>query len=726
MSDKRPQTLAALPQGLQQNPALADWIAVSPDRTITLRTGKVELGQGVLTALAMIAAEELEVPVSSIRVQGADSARGPHEFMTVGSLSVETSGACVRLAAAQARQLLLAKAAAALGVSVSELVVRDGQLRTKDGRCTDYWKLQAGQPFEGTVSGDVPPKDPALHHTVGKHAQRVDIEGIVFGDRPFVNDLVRPGMLHGRVVRSPNPRAVLEQVDVDPVQSLPGVVQVLRDGSFLGVVAEREEQAQVAAERLRAVARFSDPHSLPEAGSLPDLLSERLVGSFPLRNGMPLQEPVPPLHEPGGATHTLRATYTRPYLMHASIGPSAALARYCDGKLEVHCATQGVDFLAAVIAQVLGMTASDVRVIHSPGSGCYGHNGTDDAGLDAALLACAVPGRYVLLKWTRADEHGCEPYGAPMRIDVQASLDADARVIAYNSDVYSCTHIGRAFPGSQSCALLAGQQRERALPPPTPRPFLVPEGGLHRNAWPIYNFAAPRVIKHLAQPLGLRTSSLRSLGAFGNVFAIESMMDELAAAAGRDPIEFRSAHLDDRRAIAVIEAGAARFGYRAPKPAPDEQRPLGRGMAFACYENHKAYAAVFVELEVDLARYAIRLRRAVIAADAGQIIDPDGLSNQLEGGFVQSASWTLKEAVGFDTQRVTSLDWESYPILTFDEVPNVEVVLLDQPQERCRGAGEATQGPTPAAIANALFDACGARLRDTPFTSERVKAALLG
>jgi nicotinate dehydrogenase subunit B len=410
--------------------------------------------------------------------------------------------------------------------------------------------------------------------------------------------------------------------------------------------------------------------------------------------------------------------------MHASIGPSAALARFDGERLEVSCASQGVSVLALSLAQVLKMEPSQVRVVHVEGAGCYGHNGSDDTALEAALLARALPGRPVLLKWTRQDEHAFEPYGPAMRVDVQASVDAAGRIVAYSHDVYSYTHIGRAMPLGSSSALLAAQQLEQPFKVPRPRPMLAPQAGVHRNAEPLYDMPAPRVIKHLAGNAPLRTSSLRGLGAFTNVFAIESMMDELAHAAGLDPIAFRLAHLRDARARAVIEAGAARAAWGAPKGESDARRPRGRGMAFSRYENHKCFAAVFVELEVDLADFAIRLLRAVIAADAGLIIDPDGLCNQLEGGFVQAASFTLKEQVAFDERRITSLDWQSYPILTFEEVPEIDVVLLDRPDRKARGAGEATTGPTPAAIANAVFDACGARLRATPFTPERLRAAL--
>jgi CO/xanthine dehydrogenase Mo-binding subunit len=313
-----------------------------------------------------------------------------------------------------------------------------------------------------------------------------------------------------------------------------------------------------------------------------------------------------------------------------------------------------------------------------------------------------------------------------MRIELDASVDAAGRVVAYNHDVYSYTHIGRAMPGGKSSALLAAQQLAEPFAIPRPRPMLMPQGGLHRNAEPLYQIPNVRVVKHLTGNAPVRTSSLRSLGAFTNVFALESMMDELAAAAGADPLAFRLAHLRDERARAVIEAGAGRAGFGKGKRQGDPRRPLGRGMAFARYENHKCYAAVFVELQVDLSTFGIHLTRAVIAAEAGLIVDPDGLENQLEGGFIQAASWTLKEQVRFDAHRILSLDWETYPIFRFEDVPEIEVVLLDRKDLPPLGAGEATTGPTPAAIANAVYDACGARLRSIPFTPARLRAALYG
>jgi CO/xanthine dehydrogenase Mo-binding subunit len=717
---------ANLPDSLRKNPDLDSWLQLDADtRTVRVRTGKVELGQGITTALALIVAEELDVSLQRIRVECADSARPPFEFLTVGSMSVETSGVSLRLAAAEARDCLLARAAEALGVEQSSLQVQDGEIRSPHGeRRTDYWQLARGRRFERQVSGAIAPKPARDHRLVGQRAQRVDMAELVFGERRFVNDLTRPGMLHARSVRCVRPGARLVSVELESVRRLPGVVHVQRDGSFLAVVAEREEQAQAAAQRLAELAQYDQGASLADSRGLPERLPEHVFGSYPLQDGTPVVAPVPALVRPPEAAHELYASYTRPYLMHASIGPSAALARMQDGKLEIHCASQGVSVLAAVLAQLLSLPPANVRVVHVPGPGCYGQNGCEDAVLEAALLARALPGRTILHKWSRQDEHAFEPYGPAMRVDVRASLSRDGRVIAYNHDVYSPTHIGRPFPAGRVSPLLAAQELAEPFAAPPPRPVLAPQVGVHRNAWPIYDFPAPRVIKHLVAGVGPRTSSLRGLGTFGNVFACESMLDELAHAAGRDPATLRLSHLDDPRARAVIEAGLERAGALGALPSDGEQRPRGRGMAFAQYENEKCYAAVFVDVEIDLGSCEIRLLRAVIAADAGQIIDPDGLENQLEGGFVQSASWTLKEEVQFDAGGIRSLDWESYPILRFDEVPPVELVLLDRPDAPPLGAGEASIGPTPAAIANAVFAACGVRLRATPFTPARLRAAL--
>jgi CO/xanthine dehydrogenase Mo-binding subunit len=481
------------------------------------------------------------------------------------------------------------------------------------------------------------------------------------------------------------------------------------------VVAEREEQAVLARERLAASARWEEKASLP-ADAFEDLLA-RPRQSFPVIDGTPTRDPVSARAETPGAAITLAARYLRPYHMHASIGPSSALAHLDGDRLTIWSHSQGVAVLRHALAPVLGMSPDAIRVIHVEGAGCYGHNGADDAALDAALLARAVPGSPVLVQWMRDDEHAWEPYGPAMVVDLHGSLDPSSRVHDWSHEVYSHTHLGRAIPAQGSSSLVAAWHREPPLPRTRSEPRLEAHAGIHRNADPIYSFPRKRVVKHFVADPPLRVSSTRSLGAYANVFAIESFMDELALAGGRDPLAFRLAHLDDPRGREVLQAAAARAGWRS---AGGNGR--GQGLAFARYKNAKCYAAVVVDVEVDRASGAIRLLRAVIAADAGEVVDPDGLVNQLEGGFIQAASWTLREEVRFDTTRITSRDWESYPILGFAEIPEVETLVLDRPGAPFLGAGEATQGPTPAAIANAVAHATGLRLRRIPFTPERVLA----
>ena len=501
---------------------------------------------------------------------------------------------------------------------------------------------------------------------------------------------------------------------------MPGVMAVVHDGSFLGVVAQREEQAINAAAALRAHARWSEQETLPALNDLHAWLLAQPALSFRVVDGVPVEGPINPIDVPAGAARTLRATYTRPFHMHASIGPSAALAQWTDAALTVWTHSQGVYLLRGALAQALGVEADAVRVIHVEGPGCYGHNGADDAALDAALLARVVPGRPVRLQWTREDEHAWEPYGPAMVVKLQASLDGHGRLLDWNHDVWSNTHMARALPYGDRSALLAAWHRASPLPRPQPFPMLAYHAGIHRNADPLYAVPRRRIVKHFVENTPLRVSSTRSLGAYANVFAIESFMDELAHAAGTDPLDFRLQYLDDVCARAVLQAAAERAGW----PRRRTEFGRGSGIGFARYKNQKCYAAVVVDVRVDLTTAEIRLERAVIAADAGQIVDPSGLANQLEGGVIQSASWTLKEQVVFDRTRVTSVDWESYPILTFTEAPEIETVLLDQPGQPFLGSGEATQGPTAGAIANAIFAAIGVRLRQIPFTPDRVRAAV--
>ncbi|MBX3011780.1 MAG: xanthine dehydrogenase family protein molybdopterin-binding subunit, partial [Caldilineaceae bacterium] len=641
------------------------------------------------------------------------------------------SGNAIRHAAAEARQLLLQLAHEELDATSAPeaLVVQDGTVTDPaTGRQTNYWKLFGGQHFGRPVTGTVPPKAFKAHTLVGQAVPRLDLPAKVTGLPSFVHDLRLPSMVYGRVVRPPAYAAQLIAVDEASVRQLPGLLAVVRDGSFLGVIAEREEQAIAASAALQAAAVWDNPTQLPQPDQLYAHLLSQPTQSQLVVDGALTQEPIPAMETPLQATHTHNATYYRPYQMHASLGPSAAVAQWVDGKLTVWSHSQGVYPLRAALAQVLRVEPAAIHVIHQEGAGCYGHNGADDVALDAALLARAIPGRPLALQWMRADEHAWEPYGPAMAVQLQASLDQEGTVIAWNEDIWSYPHSGRPRPGTatvgEPSGLLAAWHLEQPFPAPTNRIMGGRHSGSFRNGDPRYAFTQRRVVNHHVDQSPLRTSSLRSLGAYANIFAIESFMDELALAAGIDPVAYRLRHLADERAKAVIQAAAHQVNWQ-PRHQP-AGTGRGRGIAFAQYKNIQCYAAVVVEVTVDRASGVIQLDRAVIAADAGQIVNPDGLSNQLEGGFVQAASWTLLEEVGFDQHGITSRDWESYPILRFTAAPVIETVLLNRPDLPFLGSGEASQNPTPAAIANAVFDAIGVRLRQLPLTPARVCAALVG
>ena len=708
---------------LAENPRVEDWITVRADGYVEVRTGKVEIGQRITTAVALVAARELGVPFDRVVMAPARTGRSPDEGYTSGSNSMEQSGHAVRLAAATARRELVERAARRLGVDAATLETGDGVVRSREtNRTLRFEELVEGDPLALPVDPEAVPLDHGERAPRSPRVEPLHLRGLVTGTLRFVHDLCPEGVLHARVVRPPHYHAALVEL-ADGIEGQVGGARLVRDGSFLAVAAEDERQAIRAAARVAAAARWASTRGLDERPMAEQLLGNRRE-SFPVRDCRPREEPVP--EPPPDAPRTVRAVYERPYQMHGSLGPSAALARFDTDRLTVWTHSQGVYPLRASIAEALGLAPESVDVEHAPGAGCYGHNGSDDAALEAALVARAIPGRPVLLKWTREDEHAWEPYGPAMRMELSAHLDDGGAVRYWSHETYSDTHVVRARPGA------GGPQADRFLAPrylaspvrePARAPNLTVNGGIHRNATPPYAFPETRIVKHLVHDLPLRVSALRTLGAYANVFAAESFMDELAHAAGADPLDYRRRHLEDPRTRAVLDAAAERFGWAERTAQTANEAPgTGRGIAVARYKNAKGYCAVAVEARVgDDA--TVHLLRAVIAADAGEIVDPDGLAAQLEGGFVQAASWTLLETVAWDRDGITSRDWESYPIIRFDAIPEIETVLVDRPGEPFLGAGEASCGPAGAAITNAVFDATGVRARRLPLTPEHLRAA---
>ena len=701
-----------LPGMLAANKRLDSWLRIDPVGTVTVFSGRVELGQGNTTALAQIAAEELDIAFMRIRMIPVDTSRSPNEGVTAGSNSIEAGGAALRAAAAEARVLLVQLAAQKLDVPAEALIVDDGLLFTKDGaKKISYWELAADNPLSHEATGSARAKAPKDHKLVGQPVQRLDIPDKVMGRASFIQDMRLPGMVYGRVVRPPSYGAELTRLD-DAVKKMPGVISVVRDGRFLGVVAEREEQAIAAREALAKAAVWRVPPSLPDAATVHDYLKAR--------PNIDTQTVNQKMGAAAAIAKTVSATYRKPYLAHASIGPACAAAGFVDQMLTVWSHTQGPYPLRGDIAKATGLPAEKVRVIHTQGAGCYGHNGADDAALDAALLSMNSGGRLVKLQWMRDDEFGWEPFGSAMTMSAQAGLSADGTIVDWQYDVWSCTHNMR--PGARNGVnLLASWHLAKPFERATPAEAPLPAGGGDRNAVPTYDFPNQRIVDHFIPDMPLRVSALRTLGGFGNVFALESFMDEAARAAGADPVAFRLKHLKDERGRAVLQAAAEKAQWKAGAKG---EAGRGRGVAFSRYETTKSYVAVVADVVVDRASGVVRVERVTAAVDAGQAINPDGLKNQIEGGIIQGTSWTLKEQVAFDKERITSRDWVGYPILTFAEVPAVEVVVIDHPELPSLGAGEASQGPISAAIANAIHHATEVRLRDLPFTPDRVKAAI--
>jgi CO/xanthine dehydrogenase Mo-binding subunit len=545
---------------------------------------------------------------------------------------------------------------------------------------------------------------------MGKSIPRVDIPAKVTGGTAYVQDMRPEGMVHGRVVRPPSYGARLISVDTAAVERMPGVVAVVRNGNFLGLAAEREFQAIKAMRALAESARWEEKPSLPNEGDLATAIT-----------ALPAQtSTIHDKHDAApNAQKTLEATYTKPYVMHGSIGPSCAVALANADGMTIWSHTQGVYPDRRAIAEMLGLPPEQLRVIHVPGSGCYGHNGADDAAADAALIARAVPWRPVRLQWMREQEHAWEPYGPAMVTKVRGSLDAEGRIVDWDYSLWSNTHSTRPGPAG---SLIAGRHVADAFPAPPPQRIPLPAGGGNRNSVPLYKFANVRVIENFLPDMPLRVSALRALGGYMNVFSVESFMDELAEAANADPVEFRLRHLEDPRARDVVTAAAERFGWPPRGKTADGH---GYGFGFARYKNLASYCAVAVEVEVFPETGRSRLVRATSAVDAGQVVNPDGLTNQIEGAILQSASWTLFERVGFDDTRITTTDWSTYPIMRFDGVPDaIDVEIVNRPNQPFLGSGETAQGPAAAAIGNAVSRAIGVRFRDLPLTRERVRAAV--
>jgi nicotinate dehydrogenase subunit B len=708
-----------LPSVLADNPRLDRWLNFATPGKVELATGRVELGQGVLTAMTQIAAEELDVAFERVIIRSGDTDETPNEGYTAGSQSMQAGGIALRAACAEIRALFLEEAAQRLGCAAAEFSVRDGHvLRNGTSTQLDYWSLAQSVSLAREATGIAARKLATDYAIVGRNAARIDLPAKLFGEATFVHDITLEdmaleGMTHARVVRQPNRGATLDSIDEAAIRrAARGPISFVREGNFLAIVGDDETTVEAAAGAAADHAHWRGverPSALQQEANwlLQRPSIDRTIGA--------------PERDSARGLQSYEATYTRGHLAHASIAPSCALALYRDGHLTVWTHCQGVYPLRAALSRMLKLNASAISVRHVQGPGCYGHNGADDAAADAAVIAVRLPGRPIRVRWRRQEEFAFEPVSPAMVVKVRATLDATGYPADWTTEIWSGTHQGR--PGGGGALLAADALPD---PPPVSPPNDVPEaagGGATRNGEPLYDIPAKRIIHHLVPETPRRTSALRSLGAMPNIFALESFIDELAERAKQDPVRFRLERLSDPRARRVIERAAAVANWsEAERHANRGQAHRGKGIGFAQYKNRAAYAAVIVEVEVE---ESIRLLHAWCAADAGLVVNPDAVINQLEGGIIQSASWVLKEQVRFDNASNGPIDWDSYPVLRFREVPEIEIELVASDSDTPLGVGEATAGPTAAAIGNAVSRALGVRMRDLPLTRERIMARLL-
>ena len=695
-----------LPASLRDNPRLSLWLRFAAEGKVVIRPGKVEIGQGILTALTQIAADELDVDLARIRVETVATPTSPDEGVTSGSLSIQNSGAALRHVCAEARAIFLQVAAQASGVPLEALRIEDGVFLGPAGPVGSYWEFAGRNLLDCDATPGARAKPPAARRVAGRSAPRLDLPDKVFGRPRFVHDMRPEGMLHARVLRPPSRGARLLEL---PEAPLPVGASIVRDGDFLAVLAATEHQADAAATRLAAQARWEERDTLPDEAGMADWLRTAEAETSVVAER---EEEAP------AATRRFRASFFRPPVAHASIGPSCAIARWsADGGVEVWSHAQGPYNLRMDLAKALRLPEEKVVVRHVEGAGCYGHNGADDVALDAALAARAVPGRPVRLLWSRADELGWAPFSSAMVVDVEAGLDDRGDIAEFRLDIASNGHSSRPGRATIPTLLAAAHLADPFPVPPAINHGLQRGGGAQRNSVPIYRIPRLRVGLRTVTEMPIRTSAMRGLGAPVNVWAIESTMEALAALAGEDALAFRLRHLDDTRAADVLRAAAEMAGWAGRT----RREGFGMGMAVARYKNLGAWCAVFAEVE---AREVIRVRRLWIAADLGEVVNPDGAANQLEGGAIHATSQALKEAVRFDRRRVTSDGWNAYPILRFSEVPAVQVRLMERPEASPLGAGEPAFGPTVAALANAIQDSLGVRPRAMPFTPENLAAAM--
>ena len=691
------------------------FVSIEPNGNVTIYVGKVDLGTGTKTALAQMAADELDVAFGQIEMVMGDTATTPDQWITGANLTIAQGGGELRKACATARAALLSRASARLGVPAAELQISNGMVSaTSDGgKAVSYGDLlRDGKGLDLKVDAKATGKAASQYRVVGKSIPRVDIPEKVTGEFMYVHDFRLPGMLHARVVRADELGAKLMAVDDSESRKVGGFVQTVRRGDFVAVVAKNEWGAIKAARALKLT--WSPGTGLPDKATVFDYWRKQ-----PVAKEESTQKVGDAPAALAASARRVKASYEFSVQTHASIGPSCAVADFSRGQLNVWSASQATHSMQSELAAISGLPEAKVRLLYLDGSGCYGRNGHEDATADAALIATLI-GKPVRVQWMRADETARAPKSPPRAIDLEGGFDKDGNLVAWSGDFHIALNHITAFKPLDFPLLAATD-----LGMPKPGNWV---GFLFQNAAAPYALPNIRVNTRHVEKAFFRSAHLRSPGRIENTFANESFMDELAAEAKADPAEFRMKYIKDPRAIAVIQAALKRSAWQTRSginpAAGSGDVAKGRGIAYVRYNNTTTYVAAVAEVEVNRKTGEVKVSRVCVGHDCGQIINPDGLANQIEGGVIQTVSRTLLEQVQWDRTKVTSVDWATYPILRFPNAPRVEVDMINIPGEVSWGAGEPTATTIPAAIANAIYDATGARIRSVPFTPEKVLAAL--
>lgn len=695
------------PNSFDSAPKIENWFSFRENGTVRMVSGKVEIGQGINTAFMQIAAEELDINPERIELSAGDTRDCLDGGCTSGSQSMQTEGVSLRKAASAARMLMLEKAAELLQSDINNIEIKDGEFFL-NGSSTklSYWSLAKDVKLDKSVEKYMKPKTKEQKRLMGKSLKRIDLHDKILGKHKFIHDLEFDQMLHARVIRPPSASSRLISIDKEKINSLPNIKKLIVDGSFVAVVSKNEEDAVQLVNKVNKQCHWTqvktaitDPIEYIRNTDAPMTLSLD-KGNIETAEGT-----------------NISTEASRNFLCHASIGPCCSIAHWGDKKLSVYTHSQAPFPMKRTLSAIFKKPEDDIDVQHYHGSGCYGHNGADDVVLDAVLIAKELIGHHVRVVWSREDELSSSPLAPGMVTKIDAKIGSKGEINSFDVLVKSPPHVKRPA-GKNGEYLLAAEHISSPITPPNPIDTPLNKGGAaDRNSVPLYDIPNIRVRKQVVYDLPWRTSAMRGLGAFVNVYAIETLMDDIALSQGKDPLEFRLSNLKDERVIAVLEQVGEISNWGSNNP------DTYKGIAFSRYKNIGAYCALVAEIKVD---EEIELINSWAVIDAGEIVNPDGIKNQIEGGIIQATSCTLIEEVNFDQEIILAKDWETYPILKFNQIPKIYVDIIDRPEEPFLGVGEAAHGPTAAAISNALMSALNIRIKELPITRDRIISSVNG